>query len=497
MVTVKKQAAQFPAVGTTLKSYQYDPGDKRRRRPGQATVVKKSRFSNFREKITLKRVVISFFILVLLMGGWVGFKFAYNAHKLFGGNIFGALRSTKLKGEDSGRVNILLAGNSSDDAGHNGGQLTDSIMVISVDVKHNKAYMLSIPRDLWVDVDGSHMKINGAYPTGEDNDFKASGYADGGMGQLEQVISENLDIPINYYALVNYTAMKEAVDAVGGVDINIQSDDPRGLYDPNIDWTTKGPLVKLSNGTHHLSGQQALDLARARGDSYRSYGYAGSDFTRTANQRKLLVALKSKAVSAGVITNPAKLTNLSDAIGNNVKTDFKLGEVHRLYDITKNISGGNIQSLSLNDADGKSLLASYTSPQGQSALIPAAGLDDFSDIQNFLQRKSSTNPVVQEAAHIVVLNGTTTSGLATKLKDTLESKQMIVDDVGDAGSTTQVTTAIINLSANKYPATSAALVKQFGSHLTTQNPYGTLYDADFVIVLGSDQASTATSNSSH
>jgi LCP family protein required for cell wall assembly len=443
----------------------------------------------FKEGITLKRIAMIFGVLVLLIGGWVGFKFAWNAHKLFGGNILGVLSSSKLKGEDEGRVNILLAGNSSDDAGHSGGRLTDSIMVISLDTKHNKAFMLSIPRDLWVNVPGDgHQKINGAYVAGEDNDFDEDGYPKGGMGQLEQVVSRSLGIPVHYYALVDYTAMKQAVDAVGGVDFNVQSEDPRGLYDPNIDWTTHGPLVKLSNGVHHLNGQKALDLARARGDAYNSYGYAGSDFTRTENQRKLLIALKSKAVSAGVLTNPAKLTNLSDAIGNNVKTDFKLSEVHRLYDIIKNINGGAIQSLSLNDADGENLLASYTSAQGQSALAPAAGVDDFSDIQSFVRRKTSSNPVVQEAAKIVVLNGTETNGLASKIKSQLKGKQMTVTDVGDAGSVMQATTAIINLSGTKKPATSAALAKMFGNHITTQNPYGTKYDADFIIVLGQDQA---------
>lgn len=495
VAATRRQAAQFPSVGMTLKSYQYDPRDQRKRAPGRPTVVKRGWFRSVKEKVTLKRTVLALAVLILLIGGWLGFKFAYNAHKLFGGNIFGVLSASKLKGEDQGRVNILLAGNSADDDGHNGGRLTDSIMVISIDTKHNKAILLSIPRDLWVYVpDDSHQKINGAYVSGEDNDFNESGYPKGGMGQLEQVVNNVLGIDINYYALVDYSAMKQAVDAVGGVNINVQSEDPRGLYDPNIDWTTKGPLVKLSNGTHHLNGQQALDLARARGDAYNSYGFAGSDFTRTENQRKLLVALKSKAVSAGVITNPAKLSSLSDAIGNNVKTDFKLSEVHRLYDVTKNINGGAIQSLSLNDADGKNLLTSYTSPQGQSALIPEAGLDDFSDIQAFIRRKTSSNPVVQEAAKIVVLNGTVSNGLAGRVKTKLTSQQLIVDQVGDAGSTTQTTTAIINLSGNKKPATSAALVKQFGNHLTTQNPYGTLYDADFIIVLGSDQAAKYTSS---
>lgn len=488
IVTAKEQADQFPSLGMTLQNYSYDPRDHHKRNPSRGVVAKKSWLKRFLRWLTVKKTILAVVIVFLIIGGWLGGKFAYNAHKLFGGNIFGVLSSTKLKGEDSGRVNILLAGNSADDPGHNGANLTDSIMVVSIDTKQNKAFLLSLPRDLWVQIPGDgHEKLNSAYVSGEDNGFDESGYPKGGMGQLEQVVSDILGIQINYYALIDYNALKQAVDAVGGVDITVKSDDPRGLYDPNIDWSTHGPLVKLSNGVHHLDGRGALNLARARGDAYNSYGFAASDFDRTEHQRELLVALKSKAVSAGVLANPAKLSNLSDAIGNNVKTDLKLGEVHRLYDISKDISSGNIQSLSLNDANGKNLLMSYASPNGQSALIPQAGMDDYSDIQSFLQRTLSANGVVQEAAKIVVLNGTTTNGLATKIKQALTGKQMNVISVGDSVNTGQLTTAIIDNSAGKKPATRIALLKLFGNHATTQNPYSGMYDADFIVVVGADQ----------
>lgn len=490
MVTAQ-QAGNFPSIGMTLHSYKYDPTDKRRRSATKAAVVKNSRWQRFKQKVTLKRVVIVLAILVLLIGAWLGGKFIYNTQKIFGGNIFGVFSNTKLKGEDEGRVNILLAGNSADDVGHDGGQLTDSIMVVSIDTKNNKAFMLSIPRDLWVKIPGNGSeKINAAYVRGEEENFKEDGYSEGGMGQLEQVVSQSLDIPIHYYALVNYTALKQSVDAVGGIDIVIKSKDPRGLYDPNIDWATKKPLVKLTNGTHTLDGRQALNLARARGDAYNSYGFAGSDFDRTENQRKILVALKNKAASAGVLTNPAKLSSLSDAIGSNVKTNFELGEVKRLYEIVNKIDSKNIKSLSLNDVNGESLLISYSSPSGQSALIPAAGVTDFSEIQAFIRKQSSNDPVVQESAKVVVLNGTTVNGLATKIQKSLKSKNILALKVGDAGNTAQTTTAIINLSGNTKPSTKAKLIKIFGNNVTTQNPYGELYDADFIIVVGSDQAAT-------
>ncbi len=492
---VRNQAGQFPSVGMTLRTYQYDPRD-RHKRPAQ-TVVKLGFWERLVHKITLKRLVITLAIVFLIVGGWVGGKFIYNAHKLFGGNILSVLHSTKLKGEDNGRVNIILAGNSADDPGHNGANLTDSIMVMSIDTIHHKAFLLSIPRDLWVEVgENGHHKINEAYVEGADNDFSASGYPNGGMGQLEQVVSDSLGLQINYYALIDYQALRQAVDAVGGVDFTVKSSDPRGLYDPNIDWETKGPLVKLTNGAHHLNGRQALDLARARGDAYNSYGFAGSDFDRTKNQRDLLVALKGKAVSAGVMTNPAKLSSLSDAIGNNVKTDFSLSEVRRLYDLVKDIPGADITSLSLNSANGKNLLTSYATPQGQSALIPAAGLDNFYDIQSYINRQTSSNPVVQESATVVVLNGTTVNGLATSMKKKLTNQNVVVSAVGDAGGTrTTATTTIIDNSRGKKPATMALLVKQFGNHLDTTNPYASLYEADFIVIVGTDQAPKPTTAS--
>ncbi len=484
-----KQAAQFPGVGVTLGSYKHNPFEGAKALPRSRPQRSLGLLSRFRHMFSFKRLSMIFGVLVLLTGLWLGGKFLYNAHKLFRGSILGLLTTTKLKGEDSGRVTILLAGNSADDAGHSGGDLTDSIMILSIDTKHNQAFLMSVPRDLYVQIPGtsSHAKINYAYVAGKTNNFSQEGYPSGGMGELESVINNDFGLPINYYALVNYSALKEAVDAVGGIDVTIQSSDPRGLYDPNIDYATHGPLVKLTNGVHHFNGEAALDLSRARGDSYRSYGFAASDFERTKNQRDLLIALKTKAVTAGVLSNPAKLSNLSDAIGNNVKTDFNISEVRRLYDLVKNVNGGALKSYSLNNVNGKNLLASYSTPDGQSALIPASGIDDYSGIQAFLQQITSTDPVVQEGAQIVLLNATATAGLASQQRTKLQAKHFQVSEVGNAAN--QAATTIIQTTAGKNPNTLQALVKLYGKTavVTAVNPYANSYTADFIVLIGNDQ----------
>jgi polyisoprenyl-teichoic acid--peptidoglycan teichoic acid transferase len=483
------EPTSFPAVGMTLSSYKHDPFSQLKNTTTASRIPKQSRFARLRSKVTLKRTAITLALVLLVAGVWVGGKFFYNFQRLFGGNVLSIFTSTKLDGEDSGRVNILLAGNSADDPGHQGANLTDSIMILSIDTKNKQAFMLSVPRDLYVAIPGhGHQKINAANVIGNSSKFSQNGYPKGGMGLLERTIEKDFGIDINYYALINYQAFKQAVDAVGGIDITIQSSDKRGLYDPDIDWSTKPPrkpLVKLTNGRHHLNGQQALNLSRARGDAYGSYGFPQGDFDRTAHQRQMLLALRQKATSAGVLTNPVRLGQLFDSVGANVTTDLKASNMHRLYDITKDIGSNKIKSFSLNDADGKNLLDNYRTSRGESALIPAAGLDDYSQIRSFLQRIMSNNPIVREGATVILLNATDVNGVAAEQEKKLEAKYINVVRINDA-PTTQIATQIIDLSSGTKPTTRALLTGFYGSKVTTTNPY-TAYKADFIIILGSDR----------
>lgn len=379
--------ANFPAIGSTLSTYR--PNYFNQTPIGRKSETPKRRRSY---KKIFKRSFLAVFIVALLVGGWVGWKF----YKNFGGwnGLLGLVHTTKLKGENTGRVNILLAGNSADDPGHSGANLTDSIMIISIDTRDNTAFMLSIPRDLYVSLPAGsvpdytgHGKINQAIL---DSGFSQPGYPNGGMGNLEYVLSQDLGIPIDYYALIDYSAFRDAVNAVGGITVTINSPDGQ-LNDPSIDWTTNGPLVNhLYNGVHTLNGEQALDLARARGDAYGSIGFEKSDFQRTADQRMMLTALEKKALSVGVLANPVKLGNLFDSVGKNVKTDLTLSDMHRVYDLSKNFSG-KPKSLSLSYGGNNPLLTSYTTYDGQSALIPTAGLDNFSQIQAYVQQVTAVS----------------------------------------------------------------------------------------------------------
>jgi LCP family protein required for cell wall assembly len=330
-----------------------------------------------KRKFTWKRVVALILLVPLLLAIFIGVWDARNAShasaKMFGsGNLLQALSPTSLKGSDKGRVNVLIVGYSIDDPGHPGASLTDSIMLLSMSTTSHKGYMLSIPRDLYVKIPGfGAAKINEAYK-------------DGGMELLEQIIEDNFETHIDYYALLNYTAVRDTVNALGGVTVNIASPDPRGLYDPNISPADGGPL-KLDNGPQTLDGQTALNLTRARGDAYNSYGFPLADFNRTEHQRQVFAAMKGE-LTWKLILDPRKNGKVFDAFANNVKTDMQLSEVRPIYSLFKGIPDDQLQSISLNKFNNVNLLRSYTTPYGQSALIPAAGINDYSQIVDALNQ---------------------------------------------------------------------------------------------------------------
>ncbi|MHB1865234.1 MAG: LCP family protein [Candidatus Saccharimonadales bacterium] len=485
------QLSQPTLIGMTLPKAQV--------RPNNRGKVKK-RWSRRR------KVVLSMLTIIIILFGWFGSRIIGSLDKVFHGNLFSDAQAlfshNQLKGESSGRVNILVAGDSVGDPGHGGAVLTDSIMVLSIDTKNHSAFLLSIPRDLWVYIPGlnSYQKINA---TNDVTNFNQAGYPKGGMGQLEQVVQTDLGIPIDYYTLVNYTAFKDAVNAVGGISIKINSPDPRGLYDAYTN-------LKLPNGNDTLNGQQALDLARARGDGAAGdvyYGFPNSDFTRTMYQREMATAIAKKATSIGVVSNPLKINSLFSSFANNVQTDLNLQNVLTLAQLTKGLNLNNIGSYQYSNSlsgDPNPLLVDYQDPaSGQDALIPADGIGNYAGLKGYYQQLVSTNPIAKEDASVELLNSTNVNGLAANEQKVLQSKAIVNVSIADA-SNNYPTSMIVDNSGGKDPATKALLQQMFpGSVVTTDTGSieageASLYKDTFVVIIGQNfaNANPTASNSS-
>lgn len=336
-----------------------------------------------------KRALLLLFVLIialpLTIGIWDMRNAADASEKMFGTrNVAGALLPGGLE-NTKGRTNILVMGYSADDPNHGGALLTDSIMVVSLDKDDKTGYMLSVPRDLYVDIpDYGNAKINEAYQAGERQGFSEKGYANGGAGLLQKVVADNFKISLDYYLIVNYTAVKEITDSLGGITVDVKSPDERGLYDPNFKPEEGGPL-KLANGPQEIDGQTALRLTRARGSTFGSYGFPQSDFNRTQNQQLVFAAIK-RELTPKLLIDPRKNKPIFDAVGNNIKTNLSLNEVIPVYRLFNSVPDGALRQINLRDIDGVNYLDSYRTRSGQSALVPAAGIDDFSEIQSLMAK---------------------------------------------------------------------------------------------------------------
>ncbi len=397
----KRQQPKRYDVNQTLSNTPYRPNTGERRQTGAAAPLKgdKTATTQSHEKqpklpkdkkrwFSVKKAILIVFILLLapllFIGGWDLRNASHASQKMFGsGDITPLLTPGTLHTTD-GRTNILLIGYSADDPGHAGAKLTDSIMIVSLSKDKKTGYMLSVPRDLYVDIPkyGS-AKINEAYQAGEQQGFAEEGYPTGGIGLLEKVITKNFDIELHYSVVIDYGAVRDIVNALDGVTVTIQSPDPRGIYDPNFKPDEGGPL-KLANGPQQIDGPTALRLTRARGSTFGSYGFPRSDFNRTQNQQAVFAAIKSE-LNWKLVLDPRLNDKIFDAVASNVKTDLELREVLPLFKLLRSIPDPALKQVTLSDVNGKNYLVGYQTRTGQSALTPAAGIKDFPDIQDLVK----------------------------------------------------------------------------------------------------------------
>ena len=432
--------------------------------------------------------------LVILLGGFLFTKGFFKINKVFkGGGSAAALQDNVkpalLKGEGDGRINVLLLGRGGD--GHDGPDLTDTILVMSIDPINKTANMVSIPRDLWVSSGGGSTKVNAVYANAKykalaANSKDTAGAEKAGIQAIESMTTQVLGIPIHYYGLVDFHAFQQAVNTVGGVDITIPETAAVKDYMYNED-THKPYTLDVQAGLQHFDGLRALMFTRTRHTSQRG------DFDRTERQRLFIEALSQKILSAGTYTNPVKVSQLMSDFGDHVATDFSVNDGLRLAQIMKQVGTNNIKSIGL--ADPPNNFVRTDNINGLSVVVPSAGVGDYSAIQNYIRNTMKDPYLAKENAAISVLNGTTVPGLAGTMGDTLKSYGYNVINVATAPSSDYQTTILLDVSGGKKPFTKNYLEKRLGVKATTQSPDPNLSTtgADFVVILGQD-ASTNSEN---
>jgi LCP family protein required for cell wall assembly len=438
----------------------------------------------------IKWTLIVLLTIGVLVGGYLAVKTFLASNSIFQGSIFDIVRNEPLKEDENGRSNFVIFGTAEDDEGgtHAGATLTDSIMVLSLDQDNKDVYMMSIPRDLWVEYGdicsvGFQGKINAAYFCGSNEGKDEAAGAKAMQAQAEKITG----LDIQYYVHLNFTAVVKAVDAVGGVDVKIETPDPRGILDRNFDWKCNYTCyyVNYKQGeVAHLDGEKALALARAR-NAQGGYGLPGGNFDREKNQQKIVKALREKALSAGTLTNLGAVTGLIDALGQNLRTNIETKEIRTLMDIGQNTNNDNIISLSLVE-EGNQLVTTGMY-NGQSIVRPVAGLLQYSAIKEYIHENVTAEPFVREEPHVSVMNGSQTAGVAQIEADKLEDMGFVIDVVGNAPEGTYGRIEIYQVGKDK-PKTAAKLQELYGVTVqTTAPPMSVVGDTDFLIIVGSAQ----------
>lgn len=381
----------------------------------------------------------------------------------------------KLKGEGDGRINILLMGVGN--TGHAGEQLSDTLIVASYDPQTKDAAMLSIPRDFYVKIDGNgYAKINSANAFGEM-------YKEGSGPELtKKTVSQVLGIPIHYYVKVNFTALKQAVDTVGGIDVLVSE----SLTDPEYPCEHNSSMVcgySILKGSQHMNGSAALKYVRCR------KGDCGDDFGRAKRQQDVLVALREKANKQNLLTNPVKIADMMSIVSQNFSTDLQLWEIERLSSIAKDIDPNLIVSKVLDNETNH--LVATSDINGASVVIPAAGIGYYKDIQAYVRSIFVDGYIKKEAATIDVQNGTPYNNRTQLVTDILKSYNYNVVTSGPATTKTVRTTQIIDYTGGKKPYTIQYLQKRLGVTATSaaidvNNPP----PAEVQIIIGADYQSS-------
>lgn len=277
-----------------------------------------------------------------------------------------------------GRANLLLLG--AGGAGHEGVDLTDTIIFISADVSSGDIFMLSLPRDIWIP--SMKAKINTAYHYGEQR--RPDG---GGLVLAKAAVSEILDQPVHYTLLIDFEGFKKAIDLLGGVEIEVERafDDyqypipGRENAEPE---ETRYEHLHFEAGKQLMDGERALKYVRSR----YAEGEEGTDFARSRRQQRLLLALKDRLFSSETLLNPKRIAELVNVFGDSIDTDVSQSEYGGLVKLALKFKQENLRTEVLDgesqDTEGYLINPPPYQYDGQWVLVPRNG--DWTQVQEHI-----------------------------------------------------------------------------------------------------------------
>jgi LCP family protein required for cell wall assembly len=370
---------------------------------------------------TLKRTVailVSILVILLLVMGTLKVLVRLKSLALGMATMAGA----ELPKDENGFTNILLLGEGDND--HEGIDLTDTIMIASIDPENTKSVvLLSIPRDTYIlqtekmgkgRINSLYRDYKGYLMKQGDDEAVASREA---LSQFATEVGTLIGLPMHGVVKVNFSGFEQTIDAIGGIDVVVPEDLVDTEYPgPNYTYET----FQLSAGPQHLDGATALKYARSR--------HSTSDFSRSARQQQIIAAAGKKVKEEGIIKNVSRITEIMGILSQNIESTFGTRELLGLAAMGKSIDSENIINMNLSDQNG--LYGSsievggflYAPPreqfEGASVLLPVS-LPEFpvtwKQIRNFIDVVFRHRAVFIKPLRIAVLNAGAKEGSARRL----------------------------------------------------------------------------------
>jgi LCP family protein required for cell wall assembly len=374
------------------------------------------------------------------------------------------------------RVSVLVMGlDYRDWASGEGPPRTDTMILFTIDPINRTAGILSIPRDLWVNIPGfEYARINSAFQLGEAYEIPG-----GGPQLAADTVEELLGVPVDYYAQVDFGAFVRFIDEIGGVEVDV----PETIkIDPLGDNNTK----KLKPGRYNLPGDLALAYVRARKTE-------GGDFDRAQRQQQVILSIRDRILEYELLPIlVGKAPTLYNELSSGIRTNLNLDQAIKLAWLAIQVPEGNIKQ----GAIGSDHITFAKSPDGtQDVLKPLT--EKIRELRDEIFTETgpaspvaiSMDPaelVKTEGARVSVLNGSYTAGLAARTTEYLQAQGINV--VQTANSDQYATYTEITFYNGK-PYTTQFLVDLMQiSPFRIRHFFDPASQADIVIILGDDWA---------
>lgn len=381
-----------------------------------------------------------------------------------------------------GRLNILLLGIGGE--GHEGSQLTDTIMIASLDRESKKVGLVSIPRDLAFPLgDGRFEKINAV------NAYAEKEHPGEGAKRTAEEFSRQFNIRIDRTVKIDFKGFAKFVDALGGIDVNVENSFTDYTYPTDDDGPNpyRTQTVSFTKGLEHMDGKRALIFVRSR----HGNNGEGLDFARSRRQQLVIEAIRKNLLSVGTLSSPKKVSEIWASISNHVQTDLGAWDVLKFLPIATHFSKSNVVMNVLTTGPMGQL---YTQNNG-TLLFPKKA--DWSEIRSIIADPftgSDKDAIIsaaktEEPLIVEIRNGTTKVGFAAQISGKLTSAGYKISSTGNAIQRNYEKSVIVDYTDGSYPTELAKLKKLLDANVslgTAEKDIST--STHFLIILGRSSA---------